>query len=167
MDKVGATSLVCKLRWTPKGVWRGLVDTSAAIIKMAPNYELKSHTFYMIFKKSCKNGNFENHTPTPQFDIKFWKKGPLSSVCLKHLTFGMIFKKSCENCNFEHHTPTPQLDIKFCKKKSFVAHVFETPYFWYDFLKITWKIVILKNIPPLPNLTSNFETECWWQLLII
>ena len=40
--QLGATRLVCKLRWTPKGERVGLVDTSAAIIKMAPNYELKS-----------------------------------------------------------------------------------------------------------------------------
>ena len=54
------------------------------------------------------------------------------------------------------HTTTPQLDINFKKKRPVAARVFETPYFWHDFSKIMYKIVILKIIPQLPNLISNF-----------
>ena len=43
--KLGATRLVCKLRWTPKGECRGLVETSAAMIKMTPVRVFQKRTF--------------------------------------------------------------------------------------------------------------------------
>ena len=95
--------------WIPKGDCRFITKTQI----FAPNYWLKSNTFGIIFKKSCEYGNFENHAPTPQLGIKFWKKGPLSSEFLRHLTFDMILKKSCEKGNYENLTPNPKLDIKF------------------------------------------------------
>ena len=44
----------------------------------------------LFFFKCLRMGEDGLDTPTTQLDIKFWKKGPLSYLFLKHLAFGMI-----------------------------------------------------------------------------
>ena len=51
----------------------------------APQHFLENLTFDMIFKKSCENSNFGNHTPTPQLSN-------LTSNFETHKNFGDKFE---------------------------------------------------------------------------
>ena len=75
---------MCKLRWTPKGECSGLVETSAAIIKIdSPTRHqicqkrpvvarvFETPYFWYDLNKPYENVNFENHSHTPQLDIEF------------------------------------------------------------------------------------------------
>ena len=131
--KLGATRLVCKLRWTPKGECSGLVETSAAII-----------------------------TIDFQLDITFGKKRPvvlcifetpLVRVWFSKVPYVRVFQKRTLRLHFAWQITF----LRFSKNgKTFLKTIRKKDNFWTSYLKTHVNMVISKMVLPHPQLDIKF-----------
>ena len=90
IPQLGATRLVCKLRWTPKGECRGLGTVRAGLATVRARLatvRARLATVRARLAWSHLAGSKRpvaarvNHTPTPQLGIKFWEKSSKKAGC--------------------------------------------------------------------------------------